>query len=170
MPCLIRLVRADENLVALTALIQRAYAPHAAKGLRYWGTHQSAADTATRLASGQGFVAEIEGAAVATITVRSPNPASEVPTYRDPDTWSFGQFAVAPECRGLGIGLALHQHALGCASAAGGRVMALDTAATAHGLIAMYQRWGYRICGECDWRPHTNYLSVLMARPIERFP
>ena len=93
MPCLIRLVRADENLVALTALIQRAYAPHAAKGLRYWGTHQSAADTATRLASGQGFVAEIEG---------------------------------------------------------GGGVMALDTAATAHGLIAMYQRWGYRICGECD--------------------
>jgi hypothetical protein len=33
-------------------------------------------------------------------------------------------------------------------------------------LIALYQRWGYAIVGEVDWRPFTNYASVLMSRPI----
>ncbi len=44
--------------------------------------------------------------------------------------------------------------------------MALDTAAQAGGLISMYRRWGYEIVGEHDWRPHTNYLSVLMTRSL----
>lgn len=170
MPCLIRPIAPDEDLAALTDLIHRAYAPQAAKGLRYWGTHQSVEDTAIRLASGQGFLAETGGVAVGTITLRPPQPASTVGVYRDSHTWSFCQFAVAPECKGAGIGQALHQHAIAFAAAAGARAMALDTAATADALIAMYQRWGYAIAAECDWRPHTNYRSVVMTRPIERSP
>jgi hypothetical protein len=44
--------------------------------------------------------------------------------------------------------------------------MALDTAAPAAGLIAMYERWGYGVVGRHDWRPVTNYLSVVMNRAI----
>ena len=42
----------------------------------------------------------------------------------------------------------------------------LDTAAPATDLIDMYVRWGYTVIGECDWRPKTNYLSVVVSRPI----
>jgi GNAT superfamily N-acetyltransferase len=151
---------------ALTALIHAAYAPHAALGLRYWGTHQSVEDTARRFASGHGFVALAGEVYVGTIVVRPPQPASPVPLYREPYTWSFSQFAVAPEHKGCGLGKALHDAALQYTLSKGGRTMALDTAAPAQALITMYEKWGYRLVGTCDWRPHTNYESVLMARPI----
>ena len=31
----------------------------------------------------------------------------------------------------------------------------------------MHESCGYRVVGECDWRPLTNYTSVLMARDLE---
>lgn len=34
-------------------------------------------------------------------------------------------------------------------------------------LIALYERWGYRNVGTHDWRPHTNYVSVLMQRRVD---
>ena len=162
----IRPIRPDDDLSSLTELIHAAYAPHAASGLRYWGTHQSVEDTAKRLATGQGFLAVAGGCQVGTITLRMPQPESPVRLYRAVDTWSFGQFAVAPSHKGLGVGKALHEHALARAVSNGARTMALDTAATASKLIAMYCAWGYEVCGQCDWRPHTNYLSVLMAQPL----
>lgn len=147
-------------------LIRSAYAPHAAKGLRFWGTHQSVEDTAKRLAFGQGLVAELDGVVVGTITVRPVQTNSPVALYREPSVRSFSQFAVDPGHKGKGIGLALHEAALAWAASDGATVMALDTAAPAQGLIDMYRGWGYEVCGECDWRPHTNYVSVLMKRPI----
>jgi predicted N-acetyltransferase YhbS len=148
-------------------MIHAAYAPHAADGLRYWGTHQSVEDTRKRLASGQSFLATVGNSIVGTITLRPPQPESEVELYRAPDTWSFGQFAVSPDYKGCGIGKSLHDHASSCAAANGARVMALDTAAPATKLIDMYRAWGYEVCGQCDWRPHTNYLSTLMRRRLE---
>lgn len=44
--------------------------------------------------------------------------------------------------------------------------MGLDTAQPASTLIAMYESWGYRVVGECDWRPLTNYTSVVMSRQL----
>jgi hypothetical protein len=57
----------------------------------------------------------------------------------------------------------LHTHVKARAIERGARVLALDTAAPATKLIAMYERWGYRIVGAADWRPTTNYESVVMA-------
>lgn len=164
---LIRPFDALDDLVALTDLVRAAYAPHAANGLRFWGTHQSVADTARRLASGQGFLALANGEMVGTITVRPPQPDSPVPLYRMSDVWSFCQFAVHPEAKGTGVGSALHERALRHAAANGAKRMALDTAAPAAGLIRMYEAWGYEACGECDWRPHTSYLSALMVRALD---
>jgi len=162
----VRAVRADDDLHALTELIHAAYAPHAARGLRFWGTHQSVDDTATRLASGEGLLAEVDGQAVGTVTLRRPQPDSPVADYRDPFAWSLGQFAVAPLHKGRGVGRALHAFALQRAASQGARTMLVDTAAPALELIEMYRRWGYEPCGECDWRPLTNYLSVLMRRSL----
>ena len=164
---IVRALRADDDLQALTELIHAAYAPHAARGLRFWGTHQSVDDTARRFASGQGLVAEVGGEAVGTVTLRRPQPDSPVAAYRDPFAWSLGQFAVAPAHKGRGVGRALHRFALQRAVSQGARTMLVDTAAPAQDLIEMYRRWGYEPCGECDWQPLTNYLSVLMRRSLE---
>lgn len=87
----IRPITHDHDLIALTALIHAAYAPHAEKGLHYWGTRQTVQDTARRLASGQGFVAESKGEMLGTVLVRSPQPDSPVALYQDITTWTICQ-------------------------------------------------------------------------------
>lgn len=165
-----RQIEEGDNLEALTALIRSAYAPHAANGLRYWATHQSVDDTAKRLAAGHGFVALLDDRVVATVTLREPEPDSKVPLLREPGTWSFGQFAVAPEYKGKGFGRQIHDFAVAFACTHGCKRMALHTAQPATALIAMYRSWGYAEVGTCDWRPHTNYLSVLMAKALNPPP
>jgi len=162
----IRELRDTDDFDSLTRLVHAAYASQAARGLRFWGTHQSIDDTAKRFASGQGFVAEFHGEYVGTVIARPPQPNSPVALYREPNTWAISQLAVAPALKGRGLGKALHRTALRHAEKNGGVTMALDTAAPGTGLIAMYQSWGYQIVGHHDWRPHTNYLSVLMSRPV----
>lgn len=153
--------------MALTNLIHEAYAVHRERGLKFWATHQSVEDTENRLASGHGLVAEVDGAVAGTVTIRGPQPQSPVELYRDPSTWTLAQFAVAPAHKGRGLGHALQEEDLSLVAAQGGTTMAIDTAAPATDLIAKYVRWGYRPCGDCDWRPHTNYMSVLMTRPVQ---
>ena len=171
LPPSIRLLTVGDDLSALTDLIHAAYAPQAAKGLRYWGTHQSVEDTRKRFASGVGFVAVLEsGRFVGTITLRPPQPESPVLLYRDPSIWTFGQFAVDPGFKGQGVGRGLHDAASEHARSQGAQFMALDTAAPAEELIAMYRRWGYEVVGETDWRPHTNYVSIVMRKPVTGIP
>jgi len=159
----IRALRNEDNPEQLTELIHAAYAPQAAAGLRYWATHQSIEDTKKRFASGHGFVATSDHAYIGTITARPPQPDSPVELYRDPCTWSICQFAVAPLMKRRGVGRALHSAAVRFAMAQGARRLALDTATGAESLIRLYQDWGYTKVGLCDWRPHTNYVSVLMC-------
>lgn len=165
-PLLIREVNASDDLQRLTDLIHSAYAPHAQQGLRYWGTHQSVEDTAKRFASGTGLVMLDGDRYVGTLTLRPPQPESAVALYRDPGVWTLCQFCISPAAKGLGYGRRLHDHATHVARRSGATTMALDTAQPAATLIAMYASWGYRLVGECDWRPLTNYTSVVMARPL----
>jgi GNAT superfamily N-acetyltransferase len=160
----------DDDLAMLTDIIHVAYAKRASDNLRYWATHQTVEDTAKRYRSGQGLIAESDGQVVGTLTVRPPQPTSEVALYRDPGVWTLCQFAVLPDHQRSGIGRRLHDAAVERARSNGGHTMALDTAAPAVDLIERYIRWGYAVVGECDWRPHTNYVSVVMARSIRTTP
>jgi RimJ/RimL family protein N-acetyltransferase len=162
----IRRLDGQDDLESLTRLIRSAYEPHARSGLRYWATHQSSEDTRRRFSSGIGLIAELEGEYVGTLTLRPPRAEAEVPLYREPGTWSIGQFAVLPRLQGLGIGRRLHEAAIELALQHGGHTLALDTAEPAAALIDKYLGWGYVIVGHHDWRPHTNYRSVLMSRPL----
>lgn len=166
MPATVRPLSPQDDLPTLTDLIHAAYARRAASNLRYWATHQTVEDTARRFKAGHGLIAEANGQIVGTLTVRPPSPDSEVALYRDPAIWTLAQFAVLPSLQGRGIGRRLHDAALDFVQSQGGSVLALDTAAPASDLIATYRRWGYRVVGECDWRPHTNYVSVVMSRAI----
>ncbi len=162
----IRPYRSDDDIDELTGVIHRAYAAHLSTGLRYWATHQPASDTEKRLRAGQGLVLLVDGVYAGTATVRPPMPHSRVPIYREYNVRALSQFCVAPEHRGKGLGLQLHHHALQVARQSGAAVMALDTAKPATGLIRLYEAWGYKVVGECDWRPDTNYESVVMARSL----
>jgi GNAT superfamily N-acetyltransferase len=156
----IRLLFATDDLVELTEIIHTAYARRGAEDLRFWATHQTVEDTKARFESGQGLIAEVDGRMVGTITARPP----------DPDTWSLCQFAVLPQFQGAGVGRRLHDAAVDYVRTQGGRVVAFDTAAPAKKLIKMYLRWGYQQVGEVDWRPFTNYLSVVLMRPVPSKP
>jgi ribosomal protein S18 acetylase RimI-like enzyme len=123
-------------------------------------------DTAKRFADGYALIAEADGEYLGTITVIPPQPNSPVALYRDPHTWSISQFAVAPSFKGKGFGKMLHEAALVHARRHGARAIALDTAQPAENLIAMWRAWGYKEVGTHDWRPHTNYLSVVMWQPV----
>jgi len=166
-PIEIRRVTNCEDVEAITALVHAAYAPHVADGLRFWGTHQSVDDTVRRLASGAAFVAVENARYIGVVVVRPPQPSSPVPLYQEPNVWSISQFCVAPEHKGAGLGRKLHEVAVEYARNQCAKFLSLDTAAPAKKLIELYERWGYSIVGSCDWRPHTNYVSVLMKRPIE---
>jgi GNAT superfamily N-acetyltransferase len=163
---IVRSLSSADDLAVLTELLHRAYAKHAERNLRYWATHQTKEDTAKRFASGQGFVAMLDGKVVGTITVRPPNAASAIALYRHPGTWTLCQFAVLPEFQGRGIARLQHAAAIEHARANGGALMAIDTAAPATEVLDLYLRWGYSVVGECDWRPQTNYLSIVMSKSI----
>jgi GNAT superfamily N-acetyltransferase len=153
----------EDDLARLTALIHAAYTPHAASGLKYWATHQSESDTAQRIAGGTCWLAVQGTDYVATAVVSPPQPDSPVALYTQPGVWILSQFCVNPAYKGQGAGRALHQHLVAWLSTQGATTLALDTAAPATALIQRYQSWGYQIVGDCDWRPFTNYPSVVMA-------
>lgn len=164
--CQIRLWAPDDDLLALTDLIHAAYAPHAAAGLRYWATHQTVEDTAQRLASGVAWVMVQNGRFVGTATLRPPQPESPVVLYQQPHVHLLTQFCVSPDHKGQGLGRRLYDHVEAHARRLGAVGMALDTARPAAGLIALYRAWGYDVVGACDWRPLTNYESVVMFKAL----
>ncbi len=167
----IRVLAPDDDIVAPTDMLHRAYAPLAARGLRYNATHQSPEVTARRLSRGHSVMAECDGRVVGTISVYPPDPAAKVPLYREPHTYSFGQFAVDPAYKGRGIGRALHAAAVDHALSQGAHFLSLDTAAPAAELIATYERWGYVVVERTSWAS-TNYESVIMRCRLseERHP
>jgi ribosomal protein S18 acetylase RimI-like enzyme len=162
----IRRIRPDDNIVMVTDIIHRAYAELSAMGLRFWATYQSVADTQQRFSEGYGYVAVVDGMVVGTITIYPPDANNSVPAYREESHYGIGQFAVDPDFRGRGIGRLLHDTAVDVVRSMGGTAIVLDTADAAAALIDLYHRWGYSIVDHADWRPVTNYTSVVMKKDI----
>lgn len=165
-----RRLEEGDSFAALTDLLHRAYAPLAASGLRYWATHQSVDDTRERCGEGECWVGVLDGQLVATVTLVGPGHGRGCALYRQPDVAKFGQFAVDPALSGRGVGSALMDRIEDRAREMGAGQLALDTAEGAAALIAMYQARGYRLVGHVDWRPDTNYRSVLMSLELAATP
>jgi GNAT superfamily N-acetyltransferase len=162
----IRRLGAGDSLEDLTDLLHRAYRPLLDAGLRYLATHQDAATTAGRAATGECFVAETEGRVVGTVTLVSPENAEGCAYFERPGVAMFHQYAVDPAWQGRGIGARLLAHVERRAAELGAVELALDTAEATTGLIALYEKRGYRLVGRADWDV-TNYQSVVMAKRLE---
>lgn len=167
MGLIIREIQETDNLDKLTELIRSAYSVHATSGLKYWATHQSVVDTKKRIAMGICLVAVLDDEYIGTGLFRRPQPDSPVELYRDTSVWTLAQFGVAPTFKGRGIGKAIHARGLALLKELGALTIALDTAEPASSLIEMYASWGYSVVGSCDWRPFTNYSSVVMAMAVK---
>lgn len=161
----VREIRADE-IPALTALLHRAYARLAQSGLRFVAARQSDDTTRKRIANGICLVAERDGAIVGSITYLPPGHKGGCDWYDRDDVAEFEQYAVEPELQGTGIGQMLLADAERRAVADGATELACDTAAPAAGLIAMYEARGYRRIQSVDWRPSTNYESVVLSKRL----
>lgn len=169
----IRPLSPGDSLDELTALLHRAYAPLAASGLRYVASHQPVETTRRRIDGNECYVAVRGGQVVGTATLTPPGrspPAGDPPFYRRPDVAKLNQLAVEPELGGRGIGRRLLEHVEARARELGAAAIACDTAEGARELIAMYERRGYRFVEHADWRPHTNYRSVVLSLPLGEGP
>jgi GNAT superfamily N-acetyltransferase len=166
MELIIREFNESDDLAKLTDLIHSAYASHAESGLKYWATHQTVEDTKKRIAMGVCLIALLNDDYIGTGLFRRPQPESVVELYRDTSVWTLAQFGVAPNYRGNGYGKAIHLHGMRMLKELGVKTLALDTAEPAKNLIEMYKSWGYSIVGNCDWRPFTNYPSIVMSMAI----
>jgi GNAT superfamily N-acetyltransferase len=154
-----------DDISALTALLHRAYAPLAARGMRYLASHQDDATTLRRISGGECWVAQAAGQLVGTITLRDAAHTSGCPWYDRPDVASFGQFAVDPDWQRRGVGTLLVQHVERRAREKSVAELALDTAETADDLIAFYTRRGYRFIEHVCWDV-VNYRSVVMSKTL----
>lgn len=166
----LRLLGPHDDLEALTSLLHRAYAPLAAAGMRFVASHQTVEVTRRRVSQGECHVAEHEGALVGTVTLGPPGrrvAARGGPAlYFEPGVATVSQLAVEPSLQQRGLGWRLLSLAEERARALGAHWLALDTSEHAAGLIAWYRARGYEPAGTCDWRPHTNYRSVLLRRRL----
>lgn len=162
---IIRPLRETDSLAALTELLHRAYAPLAARGLRYLASHQDEATTRRRCGEGTCLVAELDGRIVGTVTLKSAQNTHGTPWYDRPDVVCFGQFAVDPQHQGSGIARRFLDAVERLAAEQGAAEIALDTAEGAADLIETYQRRGYRFIEYAAWEV-TNYRSVIMSKSV----
>jgi len=162
----IRPLNERDSLDELTDLLHRAYRPLAEAGLRYLATHQDVEMTRRRIAKGECYVGALADRLVATITFVPARSAGGAPWYDRPDVASFTQFCVEPDLTRRGIGSMLLDLVEERARATGAAEIACDTAEPATHLIELYERRGYRSVAQTDWRPVTNYTSVILSKVL----
>ncbi len=150
----------------ITALLHVAYAPLAARGMRYVASHQDDATTLQRLTRGRALL--VENAAheiIATVTLYPPAPQSTCTPYRESDVYVLGQFAVHPHQQCAGLGARMIDLCINETRAQGGKRLALDTSEHADHLIAWYQKLGFVFAQYIRWDA-VNYQSVVMVKSV----
>jgi GNAT superfamily N-acetyltransferase len=161
----LRLLNSGDSMADLTALLHRAYRPLAAAGLRFLAGHQDESTTRDRCSEGECWVAVQESTLIGTMTWRPGGAPTRCAWYERRDVAIFGQFAVAPELQGQGIGSRLLDLVERRAREQGVAEIACDTSEKADALLSYYGRRGYRVVGSVQWE-ETNYRSVVLSKPL----
>jgi GNAT superfamily N-acetyltransferase len=134
-------------------------------GQYFHATHQDATVTRRRAERGECWVADLDGAYVATITFYPADKTHGCPWYDRPDVAGAGQLAVTPTLRRRGIGAHLMDLVERRARETGAAEIALDTSENATHLIDLYTRRGYRFIEHAQWDV-TNYRSVILSKKL----
>ncbi|MBC8064073.1 MAG: GNAT family N-acetyltransferase [Chlorobia bacterium] len=163
---LIRPLSINDSIEEITSLLHRAYKKNADMNILFVASHQSDDVTLERLREGTAFIAEQDGKIVGTITSTFPIEVPHAEYMTEHPLASFGQFAVDPELQHCGLGRRLLETVEAEAIRLGAEEICLDTAQPAAHLIAYYQKLGYELRGEADWRPEVNYKSWVMVKSL----
>lgn len=158
-----RRLDAADSLEELTDLLHRAYAPLPLMGFNYLASHQDVPTTAKRASAGECMVGVLDGRLVATGTLVPPGQSKGTDWYERRDVAVIKQLAVDPDLQRRGIASAMMDRMERRAHDLGAAEIAVDTAEGAEHLIRIYQSRGYRLVGHADWRPTTNYRSVVLS-------
>jgi len=122
-----------------------------------------------RLTSGHALLARAgDGALLGTVTYYSvpfARDAESVAWYRRADVGSFGQFAVAPDSQGSGVGAALLDAIEERARRDGKAELACETNAANEPLVAYYLRRGFRDVGSFSW-PDDEATCVVLSKAL----
>lgn len=130
---IIRPFHPDDDWAELTDLLHRAYAPLAARGLRFHACSQDESVTRERAREGECYLALIGGKLIGTVTALPAGRESKSSWYQRSDTASMGQLAVDPGHQGRRIGAALMDRAEKRAIEWGAQWIAIDTSYPEHG-------------------------------------
>lgn len=160
---IIRPFAPSDSLNELTELLHRAYKQLADLGFRYLATHQDVTVTERRVKSGECFVALLENKIIGTVTYYRHKNKTINEWYQQPFVASYGQLAVEPEYRNIGLGSRLMELAESLAQRDKAIEITIDTAEEATHLISMYLKRGYRQVGYIQWQD-TNYRSVMLSK------
>ena len=126
----------EEDVVALTALINEAYSP--AEGFLYEGPRITAEEVRKKLDQGR-FLLERDANGVLRGCVHVAITG---------DAGYFGLLAVSPAGQGRGRGRSLVRAAESFCLAKGCRTMSIDVVDSRHELLPFYARLGYEVVGE----------------------
>ncbi len=162
----VRSLNENDSLEELTDLIHRSYRQLADLGFRYWGTHQTVADTKKRVSKGSCYIGLIGNQIISTVTFYSPGISGGHPWFEQKNIAKFGQFAVEPAYQQQGIGGKMMDLIEQKAVEMNAGEIACDTAEGATHLIRMYRNRGYRIVGKADW-DITNFISVILSKKLK---
>jgi GNAT superfamily N-acetyltransferase len=161
----LRLLTHNDSISELTDLLHRAYRPLADAGMRFLASHQDENTTRRRCSEGECWILEKSKRLVGTITWRPGGSCPQAIWYRRQDVAIFGQFAVAPELQGRGVGSRLLSLMESRAKERGFSRSACDTSERAGQLIAFYTRKGYSPVEHVQWE-ETNYRSVILSKTL----
>ncbi len=92
----IRRATKNEQWSAIAALLHRAYAVHAARGLRFYASYQDENVTRERADEGECYLALIDSVVVGTVTALPGGRKSECSWYVRPDVASMGHACGRP--------------------------------------------------------------------------
>lgn len=162
----IRKLSAEDDLEKLTELLHHSYKKLLDQGFRFLASHQDVATTKNRIDKGEGYVAEVEGKVIGTVTYYAPHLPNRYDWYNRQDVAFYGQFAVEPEYQNSGIGGKLIDFVEKLAVRDEAKEIAVDTAEGATELINYYKKRGYRFVGYTQWSV-TNYRSVVLSKNLE---
>ncbi len=166
--CQLSIIEFNKNLHSveeLTSLLHKSYKELTDLGLYFLAATQSVATTLERIENGTCLIALKGGELIGTICYY-PSTQNEVSKWFTRfDVGHFGQFAVDPDYRRIGLGRLLISMVEEIAAQDTKQHLALDTAEKATSLIEYYNRLGFQQVGYMQWG-HYNYRSVVMNKQL----
>ncbi|MBV8637537.1 MAG: GNAT family N-acetyltransferase, partial [Candidatus Eremiobacteraeota bacterium] len=157
----------DINLIEVTSMLHRAYAPLAAAGMNYIAATQTPDMTEARLASSTAsWTARLDDRIIGLVSYYARIEYPNVPAlyYKD-HVGVFAQLAVEPQYQKRGIGYALIKTVEEHAAGEGKSELVCDTAENATHLRDYYARLGFREIATHCW-PNGAYKSIIFSKQL----